>query len=100
MHTRVCTKAYAYFAYILGRLFLSGTVVTCKPCLLGSCHCFQVFVHNGRVHIIPIPTTPGEVTIYPTGTPILGQALQLVFGPHKTEAVLKIQKAIRQRIEM
>ena len=25
-HTRVCPKAYAYFAYMLGHLFLSGTV--------------------------------------------------------------------------
>lgn len=63
-------------------------------------NCFQVFVHDGKVHIIPIPSTPGEVTIYPTGTPIIDQALHLVFGPHNTEAAAKIQKAISQRIEM
>ena len=27
-HTHICAKAYAYFAYILGRLFLSGTVAS------------------------------------------------------------------------
>ncbi|XP_078348439.1 protein ecdysoneless homolog [Oculina patagonica] len=59
----------------------------------------RVFVHGGKVHIIPIPSTPGEVTIYPTGTPLLDQALQLVFGPHNTEAAAKIQKTIRQRME-
>lgn len=63
-------------------------------------YCFQVFVRDGKVHIIPIPSTPGEVTIYPTGTPIIDQALHLVFGPHNTEAAAKIQKAISQRIEM
>lgn len=60
----------------------------------------RVFVHDGKVHIIPIPSTPGEVTIYPTGTPIIDQALHLVFGPHNTEAAAKIQKAISQRIEI
>lgn len=58
----------------------------------------RVFVHDGKVHIIPLPATPGELTIYPTGTPILHQALKLVFGPHNTEAVAKIQETIRQRI--
>ena len=61
---------------------------------------FQVFVHDGKVHIIPLPATPGELTIYPTGTPILHQALKLVFGPHNTEAAAKIQETIRQRIAM
>ena len=63
-------------------------------------YCFQVFVHDGKVHIIPIPSTPGELTIYPTGTPIIDQALHLVFGPHNTEAAARIQKTISQRIEM
>ena len=61
---------------------------------------FQVFVHDGKVHIIPLPATPGELTIYPTGTPILHQVLKLVFGPHNTEAAAKIQETIQQRIAM
>lgn len=59
---------------------------------------FQVFIHDGRVHIIPIPSTPGELPIYPTGTPTVFQALQLVFGVHNTVAAAKIQTAINQRI--
>lgn len=58
----------------------------------------RVFIHDGRVHIIPIPSTPGELPVYPTGTPTVFQALQLVFGVHNTVAAAKIQTAINQRI--
>ena len=61
---------------------------------------FQVFVHKGKLHIIPIPSTPGELTVYPTGTPTVSQSLQLVFSVHKTEATGRIQDAISQRIGM
>lgn len=60
----------------------------------------RVFVHEGKVHIIPIPSTPEELTMYPTGTPLLHQALKLVFGPYNTEAVAQIQETIKQRIEI
>lgn len=59
-----------------------------------------MFVHNGKVHIIPIPSTPGELTIYPTGTPTVLQAVQLVFGVQITEAAVQIQRAIGQRIDL
>lgn len=58
----------------------------------------RVFVHKGKLHIIPIPSTPGELTVYPTGTPTVSQSLQLVFSVHKTEATGRIQDAISQRI--
>jgi len=57
------------------------------------------FVRHGKVHIVPIPSNPGELTIYPTGTPTVLQALQLVFSHHKTEAGPKIQSEIKQRID-
>ena len=60
---------------------------------------FQDFVRHGKVHIVPIPSNPGELTIYPTGTPTVLQALQLVFSHHKTEAGPKIQSEIKQRID-
>ena len=60
---------------------------------------FQVFVCNGEVHIIPIPSNPAEVTVYPTGIPMVHQALQVVFGPHRTVAEERVQRAIRKRIQ-
>lgn len=58
----------------------------------------RVFVYKGKLHIIPIPSTPGELIVFPTGTPTVCQALQLVFSVHKTEAAAKIQDAVNQRI--
>lgn len=60
----------------------------------------RVFVHKGKLHILPIPSNPGEVIIYPAGTPTVLQALQLIFGVHKTEAAAKIQSTISQRINI
>ena len=55
-------------------------------------------MHKGKLHIIPIPSTPGELIVFPTGTPTVCQALQLVFSVHKTEATATIQDAVNQRI--
>ena len=50
------------------------------------------------MHIVPIPQTPAEVTIYPTGVPSVTVALQLVFGPANTLSGLLVQQAISKRI--
>ncbi|XP_048575403.1 protein ecdysoneless homolog isoform X2 [Nematostella vectensis] len=59
----------------------------------------RVFIQGGNVHIIPLPSSPGEITIFPTGWPTLIISLQLVFGPHETAAAQEIQQAIKQRLD-
>ena len=61
--------------------------------------CFpQVFIHDDALHIIPIPSTPGEVTALPIGTPSVSQAIGLVCGSMKTTASEKVQQALESRI--
>ena len=59
----------------------------------------QVFLYAGELHLIPIPSSPAEVTTYPIGTPTLEMALGLVWSGHKTGAAEGVQKAIQARIQ-
>eukprot|EP00112_Aurelia_sp_Birch-Aquarium-sp1_P018588 Seg4454.2 transcript_id=Seg4454.2/GoldUCD/mRNA.D3Y31 product="Protein ecdysoneless" protein_id=Seg4454.2/GoldUCD/D3Y31 len=58
----------------------------------------RVFIHNGQIHIIPLPSNPSEISIFPTGKPSLSQALNLVLGSQKTIASAAVQKSIFARI--
>ena len=58
----------------------------------------KVFIHKGKLHIIPKPRTPAEVTLLPVATPTINQAIRLVQGEAPTEASDAIQEAIRRRI--
>lgn len=59
----------------------------------------QVFLYGGELHIIPIPSTPAEVTVYPAGVPTLQTALGLVWSHRETRASEGVQKAIQARIQ-
>jgi len=58
----------------------------------------RVFIHNGLMHIIPQPSYPGEMGLYPVSTPNLIQAYELVTGTNKTVACDSIQEAINQKL--
>ncbi|KAK3740698.1 hypothetical protein QZH41_019057, partial [Actinostola sp. cb2023] len=59
----------------------------------------RVFIHGGKLHIIPLPSSPREITVFPTGSPSLLHALEIIHGPHNTLANLEIQQAVRTRID-
>ena len=52
----------------------------------------RVYVHQGQLHIIPLPSSPAEVGVIPVGTPSLTTALGLL-GP-RTLAAPAIQQAV------
>ena len=59
----------------------------------------QVFIYDGKVHIIPRPQSPSEVTTLPGGTPNLADAVNCVRQYATTTlASDKIQKDIQRRI--
>ncbi|KAJ3041051.1 hypothetical protein HDV00_009951 [Rhizophlyctis rosea] len=58
----------------------------------------RVFLHKGRLHIIPIPKSPAEITIYPAGQLELDRALQLVRSATSTEAPKAVEDAITRRL--
>lgn len=59
----------------------------------------QVFLYDGELHLIPIPSSPAEVTVYPAGVPTLQTALSLVWSEHRTRAADGMQNAIQARIQ-
>jgi len=79
-----------------GRTTNGQSQITYKKLILLN---FQVFIHGGKVHIIPLPSTPREITLFPTGTPTLTSALEIINGSSNTLADDKIQQAISQRIQ-
>ncbi|TPX55096.1 hypothetical protein PhCBS80983_g05595 [Powellomyces hirtus] len=58
----------------------------------------RVFLHGGVLHMIPIPRTPAEIPLYPSGKVSLQRALAVVRGPAPTEAPSEIQKVILERL--
>eukprot|EP00111_Clytia_hemisphaerica_P007767 TCONS_00022566-protein len=61
----------------------------------------RVFIYNGNLHLIPFPSNPSEVTIYPTGKPTLQQAFKILTNDDeaKTCACPKIQECLNARIK-
>lgn len=58
----------------------------------------QVFVHRGKLHIIPKPRTPAELTLLPVAAPTIREATQLVRSKAPTEASESVQQTIHRRI--
>ena len=68
-----------------------------------SQHCFisffQVFIHNGSLHIIPLPTNPLEAAILPTEKPGYANAYNLVTSTViNTKASKRIEECILKKI--
>ncbi|ORX85322.1 SGT1-domain-containing protein [Anaeromyces robustus] len=59
----------------------------------------RVFIYQGNVHIIPYPTTPYELMLFPAGKIYLSRALDIIIGPGKTEASKEINNAINLKIK-
>ena len=59
---------------------------------------FQVFLKDGKLHFIPVPSNPAEITVYTASTPTLKQAYHLLASSLKTAANEHIQNAIQRRI--
>ena len=58
----------------------------------------RVYIHRGKLHIIPIPDSPATIDVFPTGRPLLTRALSLVAGPLHTEASDSVQEVIAKRV--
>ena len=59
----------------------------------------QVFLYQGRVHIVPLPETPDEATFLPHTVPSVQEALICIHEhTSTTTADDKIQQDITQRI--
>jgi hypothetical protein len=56
----------------------------------------RIFVREGSLHILPLPTSPAEIGVYPVTTPTLAQALPLLST--STLAAQPIQRALQTRI--
>lgn len=60
---------------------------------------WQVFIHRGRVHIIPKPRSPAELTSLPVSTPSVSEAVRIVSNEAiPTEAGEPVQKCIQERL--
>eukprot|EP00833_Pecoramyces_ruminatium_P006023 jgi/Orpsp1_1/1180055/evm.model.c7180000071985.1 len=59
----------------------------------------RVFIYQGKVHIIPYPTTPYELILFPAGKVYLSRALDIILGPGKTESSQDINNAINLKIK-
>ncbi|KAL7746517.1 hypothetical protein RI367_008167 [Sorochytrium milnesiophthora] len=58
----------------------------------------RTFLHRGKVHIIPLPRTPAEIALLPSGAVSLERAIQIVRSPQlQTEASEPVQQAILKR---
>lgn len=60
----------------------------------------RTFIHQGKFHIIPLPSKPSEITTFPVGKPSLHQALKILkTNADKTIASPWIQDPILKKIE-
>jgi hypothetical protein len=59
----------------------------------------RVFIYQGKVHIIPYPTTPYELMLFPAGKIYLSRALDIITGFGKTEASQEINETINLKIK-
>ncbi|KAJ3287042.1 hypothetical protein HK104_008781 [Borealophlyctis nickersoniae] len=58
----------------------------------------RVFLSNGKLHIIPVPASPAEITKYPAGEVSLQRAVEIVSGPVPTEAPQAVSDAVFPKI--
>ena len=60
----------------------------------------RVFIYQGSLHVVPLPSKPSEITVFPTGKPTLCSALKTVkTNAKKTLALPWIQDPIMKRIQ-
>lgn len=60
----------------------------------------RVFICQGNLHIIPLPSKPSEITIFPTGKPTVYQALKVLkTNAEKTTALPWIQDPVMKKIQ-
>lgn len=60
----------------------------------------RVFLYKGQLHIVPLPTNPSEITLFPAGKPIIDVALKiLVENPGKTIALPWIQDSALKKAQ-
>ncbi|XP_071943829.1 protein ecdysoneless homolog [Antedon mediterranea] len=60
----------------------------------------RVFLFQGELHIIPLPTTPAELAWLPPGTPTVHQAVNIIRShPDRTLASKPIRDAVHKRLE-
>ena len=60
----------------------------------------RVFIYQGNLHILPLPSKPSEITIFPTGKPSIYNALKtLKTNAEKTLALPWIQDPIMNKIQ-
>eukprot|EP00795_Rhopilema_esculentum_P009084 gene9084-16738_t len=58
----------------------------------------RVYIHKGQLHVIPFPSNPAEVTMFPTGKPSIQEAIRIIFGDHGIEVNSRIQNSIDAKI--
>jgi len=59
----------------------------------------QVFLYQGRLHVIPKPRSPADIGILPVTTPTIRTAVDLVRSERvQTEASEGLQECIRKRL--
>eukprot|EP00117_Sycon_ciliatum_P045701 scpid43635/ scgid32814/ Protein SGT1; Protein ecdysoneless homolog; Suppressor of GCR2 len=59
----------------------------------------RIFLHKGQLHIIPEARHPGEVGVYPVGTPRISEAIQLISnGTFSTEADAAVQDLLSAKL--
>ncbi|KAI8592347.1 SGT1 protein-domain-containing protein [Geranomyces variabilis] len=58
----------------------------------------RVFLHGGSLHLIPLPRTPAEIPVYPSGKLSLSTALALVRGSANTIAPADVRRVITERL--
>ena len=60
---------------------------------------FQVYIHGGSLHVIPMPHNTGEVSTFPLFTPTVEEAVAFVRNPNlNTRASQPIQDALSRRL--
>ncbi len=60
----------------------------------------QVYIHNGRLHIIPKPNSPADIVRIPVAMPTIEEAIKVVTDPTiSTVASERIQSSIQSKIE-
>ncbi|XP_074649522.1 protein ecdysoneless homolog [Tubulanus polymorphus] len=59
----------------------------------------RIFLHRGKVHIVPIPQNPADAVLFPLWTPSIEEAIKCITeNPDKTEASEAVQKTIQRRL--
>ena len=84
-----------------GQFLLIETANALPRWLTPECAENRVFLHKGLIHIIPHVSNPGQVGIFPIGTPRIRDALQLVLNEQiATESDTAIQECLAAKLSV